>query len=155
MTQLALTVTRSPLAPARCAYCHDELGREPVTCTGCATLVHEECQTDRCLTLGCESLAPWEWTAPAVSASRRGLAREWLLAASLFALATALGLTNLAPAEEVPERSPQVLASSHGLGEAAFVGHGSGKSFLPPGAPLKTETSAATTRIFACGIRER
>lgn len=46
---------------ARCVLCHDALGSEAVTCPDCGTLVHEECQLDRCPTLGCASEAPWEW----------------------------------------------------------------------------------------------
>lgn len=46
---------------ARCVLCHDALGAEAVTCPDCGTLVHEECQLDRCPTLGCESEEPWTW----------------------------------------------------------------------------------------------
>jgi len=48
-------------ASARCVLCHDDLEQVAVTCPDCGTLVHEECQLDRCPTLGCASENPWEW----------------------------------------------------------------------------------------------
>lgn len=48
-------------ASTRCVLCHDSLERVAVTCPDCGTLVHEECQLDRCPTLGCVSENPWEW----------------------------------------------------------------------------------------------
>ena len=46
----------------RCAYCHEPLRGEALTCSDCSTLVHEDCQLDQCPTLGCGSLEPWAWT---------------------------------------------------------------------------------------------
>ncbi|MBL4844865.1 MAG: hypothetical protein JKY65_05000 [Planctomycetes bacterium] len=45
-------------ATLRCAYCHDRLVGDAVTCGECHTLLHEECQLDRCPTLGCDSAGP-------------------------------------------------------------------------------------------------
>lgn len=51
---LAIRCVERP-STRRCAYCHDALTEEPVTCKGCQTLLHAGCVDPwgRCPTLGC------------------------------------------------------------------------------------------------------
>lgn len=83
----ALTLQPRATAP-RCAYCHDALAHEAVTCPDCGTLVHEDCQLDRCPTLGCQSEEAWEWTQlPASGWERRSPWRQPLVLLNLLLVA--------------------------------------------------------------------
>jgi hypothetical protein len=52
---LKLTLVR---AATRCAFCHDELGRERRRCERCHVELHADCGTERCPTLGCRTQIP-------------------------------------------------------------------------------------------------
>jgi len=69
----------------RCAFCHDPLGGAVLTCLACRTLIHEECELDRCPTFGCGSYEPWEL----VGARRRRALAAWLVFVTGLSLAVA------------------------------------------------------------------
>ncbi len=79
-------------ASTRCVLCHDDLEREAVTCPDCGTLVHEDCQLDRCPTLGCMSESAWEWVRlPGADWSEQSAWRQPLILLNLV-LVCLLGL---------------------------------------------------------------
>lgn len=93
--------------PLRCALCHDGLPGEAATCTDCGTLVHEECQLDRCPTIGCCSPTPWEWveTGPAPARSGRRAPRVGRVVA-LLAAGSLLAAPQAPAAATAPPQEP-------------------------------------------------
>ena len=90
---------RRSAGSVRCAYCHDALETaEVVTCTGCGTLVHEDCQTDRCPTLGCDCLDDWAWTPRPAPRPRRPRRRRRgpAVARSPWSIRLLLGVASVA-----------------------------------------------------------
>jgi hypothetical protein len=59
---------------ARCAYCHDLLGAEPVSCPRCGTQLHQDCVVaTKCPTYGCEHAFPVSVRQPAPGRAGRGV----------------------------------------------------------------------------------
>lgn len=137
-------------AAARCAYCHDLLSREAVTCTECGTLVHEDCQSDTCPTLGCGSLQPWAWIELAPThGARRSRGRLWRVAALIPLALVALWTLRPARTQELA-----VLDASPGSALSVAKAHPNPWFALEPGSQIETRTIERWAHYslgFACG----
>lgn len=142
---MSLRVVARPAVGARCGFCRDAIDAAALTCSDCGAMVHAACQPElpACPTLGCSSLAPWEWTPEPASPVRARGRRAWRTVALL---ATAVPLVWLgtsvtstrseAPgATEVPSRSAWAV-----LGRGAEL-------------DSRTETKVPA-RVFSCTRRE-
>ncbi|MBX3467048.1 MAG: hypothetical protein KF878_09140 [Planctomycetes bacterium] len=129
-------VARSAVAP-RCAYCRGAIVEAALTCPACATLVHDACQLElpACPTLGCGSLAPWEW-APEPAPPARGR-RTWRTVALL---AAALSLAFMTSARSEAPDTPQAPPRS-------------AWAVLGRGAELETRTETKVPARVICGGR--
>lgn len=88
---LAIRVLSVKSGQLRCALCHDHLGGETWTCSGCDTRAHAECAPAVCPTLGCPTRdppAPGPALGPALASAPRALAAAALAASPRGSLAT-------------------------------------------------------------------
>ncbi|MCO5171203.1 MAG: hypothetical protein M9894_33280 [Planctomycetes bacterium] len=118
-----MRVSARPVCSTRCAYCRGAIAEAALTCPACATLVHDACQLElpACPTLGCGSLAPWEWT-PAPGRERRPWRAATLLAAALPIVFLATSVTSARSEAPGTTEAPPRRSAWAVLGRGAELG---------------------------------